>query len=96
MATLHTIVPKEGIPSLRFPKEPVELSDETRKEIHLRMEQALRLGSAEHGKCRILFEDDEGLKAVETTIWAFDAQVIVLKYGLTIPVSRVVGIEFPS
>lgn len=93
---LHTMIPKERIPSLRFPRQPVPLSAEEHSEIQRKMEQATRLGNGEHGKCRILFQDDEGLKAVETTIWAFDPQNIVLKYGMTIPVSRVVGIEFPS
>lgn len=94
--SLHTIIPKERIPSLRFPRQPVSLSSEQHQEIQRKLEQATRLGNGEHGKCRILFQDDEGLKAVETTIWAYDPENIVLKYGMTIPVSRVVGIEFPS
>jgi hypothetical protein len=93
---LHVTIPKERIPSLRFPRQPLPMSAEQRKEIEQKMELAARLGNGEHGKCRILFQDDEGLKAVETTIWAFDPENIVLKYGMTIPVSRVVGIEFPS
>jgi hypothetical protein len=93
---LHTTIPKERIPSLRFPRQPVPLSATEHDEIFRKMEQATRLGNGEHGKCRIVFQDDEGLKAVETTIWAYDPQNIVLKYGMTIPVSRVVSIEFPS
>lgn len=81
---------------MRFPSQPVPLSDEQHKDIMHKMELATRLGNAEHGKCRIIFEDDEGLKAVETTIWAFDPENIVLKYGMTIPVGRVVGIDYPS
>ena len=92
----HTTIPKERIPSLRFPRQPVPLSAEQHDEIMRKMEQATRLGNSEHGKCRIIFQDDEGLKAVETTIWAFDPQNIVLKYGMTSPVSRVLSIEFPS
>jgi hypothetical protein len=92
----HTIIPKERIPSLRFPRQPVALSEAQHLEIQQKMELATRLGNGEHGKCRILFQDDEGLKAVETTIWAYDPINIVLKYGMTIPVARVVSIEFPS
>lgn len=90
-----TIIPKELVASLRFPKSPVMLSEEERRDIQHRMLEATRLGNAEHGKCRIVFMDDEGLKAVETTIWTFDPENIVLKYGMTIPVSRVLRIEFP-
>lgn len=92
----HTMIPKERIPSLRFPRQAVTLSAEEHQEIQQKMEWATRLGNGEHGKCRIVFQDDEGVKAVETTIWAYDPQNIVLKYGMTIPVSRVVSIEFPS
>ena len=46
-------------------------------------------------KCRILFRDDEGIKYVETTVWTFDRDRIVLKYGTTIPFQRVIDILFP-
>lgn len=96
MPAVHTTIAKERIPSLRFPRQPVPLTDEQHHAILQKMEHATRLGNAEHGKCRIIFQDDEGLKAVETTIWAFDPENIVLKYGMTIPVARVVEIEYPS
>lgn len=90
-----TIIPKELVASLRFPRQPVVLSEEEHREIQRRMREAALLGNAEHGKCRILFQDEEGLKAVETTIWTYDRHNIVLKYGMTIPVWRVVSIEIP-
>lgn len=90
-----TVIQKERIPSLRFPRQSLMLSDPEKAGIQVMMERATRLGNSEHGKCRILFQDDEGLKAVETTIWTFDSENIVLKYGTTIPVARVVSVEFP-
>ncbi|MEO8591327.1 MAG: hypothetical protein ABI432_18250 [Flavobacteriales bacterium] len=95
LAPNTTVIPKERIPTLRFPKQPVALSDEQHKEIFRKLQEATRLGNAEHGKCRIVFQDDEGLKAVETTIWTFDPENIVLKYGTTLPISRVVSVEIP-
>ncbi len=89
------IIPKEQVSSLRFPRQPLMLSESERKGILQNMAEATRLGNVEHGKCRICFYDDEGLKAVETTIWTFDPENIVLKYGMTIPVSRVVSVDFP-
>ena len=89
------IIPKETIPSLRFPHQAVPLSAEEHRDIMEKLAWATRLGNAEHGKCRIHFKDDEGVKAVETTIWAFDNDHIVLKYGMTIPVGRVLAIEVP-
>lgn len=89
------LIPKERIPSLRFPSEPLALSTVQRSAIKDKLEWATRLGSVEHGKCRIVFQDDEGVKAVETTIWAFDTENVVLKYGMSIPLSRVQAIEIP-
>lgn len=89
------MIPKERISSLRFPKQPLVLTDAQRRDILSNMANATRLGNSEHGKCRIVFEDDEGVKAVETTIWTFDPDNIVLKYGMTIPVGRVVSVDIP-
>lgn len=89
------MIPKERIPSLHFPKQPVELTEAQRNANMAVMRDATRLGNTDHGKCRIVFEDDEGLKAVETTIWTFDKDHIVLKYGTVIPIGRVVGIHIP-
>ncbi len=90
-----TLIPKERIPGLRFPQDPLAITMDQRRSMLRTLQVATRLGNAEHGKCRIVFQDDQGLKAVETTIWAFDPENIVLKYGTTIPVSRVVSIEIP-
>ncbi len=90
-----TIIDKELIAGLRFPKQPVVISDEQRKAIHAKLLQATKLGNTEHGKCRITFLDDEGMKAVETTIWTYDQDNIVLKYGMVIPIARVLSVDIP-
>jgi len=89
------LIAKELISSLRFPKQPLSLTDEERNANYSSMQRATRLGNAEHGKCRIVFEDDEGMKAVETTIWTFDPDNIVLKYGMSIPIARVLSVYIP-
>jgi uncharacterized protein (UPF0248 family) len=38
--------------------------------------------------------DAEGLKQVETTIWATGEKNIVLKHGMTIPIHRIVDVSF--
>ncbi len=95
LPTNARIIPKEQVSSLRFPRQALMLSESERSGILHNTEEATRLGNSEHGKCRIVFQDDEGLKAVETTIWTFDPENIVLKYGMTIPVSRVVSVDIP-
>lgn len=94
MITTHAVpIQKEAISSLKFPVDPVRLKPDHQRERDRAIERAMTLGNTERHKCRILFKDSEGLKVVETTIWSCDKQNIVLKYGLTIPVSRVVSIE---
>jgi uncharacterized protein (UPF0248 family) len=42
----------------------------------------------------VVFEDDQGRKMIETTIWATGEKNIVLKHGMTIPIHRIVEISF--
>ena len=94
MITTHAVeVPKEKIVDLHFPSEPVQLSEEHRRQRDRKLERAMQLGNVEHIKCRILFRDAEGLKQVNTTVWSFDRQSIVLKSGVTIPLARVLDID---
>lgn len=51
------------------------------------------LGNIHHQKIRIVFQDDEGVKEVRTTIWAADDRFIVLKKGVSIPVDRVIELN---
>ena len=93
--TAAQVIAKEDLERLRFPQEAVLLSDAHRAELKQKVSRAVQLGNGEHGKCRILFRDAEGLKAVETTIWSADDRILVLKYGATIPLARVIDIEMP-
>lgn len=93
LAPNTTLIAKELIAGLRFPKQPVPLPEEQRAAIQGKLAQAMRLGNSERGKCRITFHDEEGLKAVETTVWTYDPDNIVLKYGMSIPVARVVDVH---
>ena len=54
---------------------------------------ATRLGNGYRGKVAILFEDDEGLKRVDTTIWAHGTEYICLKGGVWLPISRIVEVR---
>lgn len=51
--------------------------------------EATRLGNIHHGKVGIIFEDDEGLKRVDTTIWSTGAKYICLKGGVWLPIDRI-------
>lgn len=80
------LIQKENIPSLSF-KKAIEL--EQSPDLREQLVSATRLGNHHKGKIRIRFRDDEGMKAVETTIWATGGKYICLKGGIWIPISRI-------
>lgn len=85
-----TLVEKEIIGSLSFKnREPVKQHPKLMDQI----KSATRLGNAYRGKVAIIFADDEGVKRVETTIWAHGAKYICLKGGLWLPIDRILEIK---
>ncbi|MFN3342515.1 MAG: hypothetical protein ACK40M_07445 [Flavobacteriales bacterium] len=88
-STDPVLIPKEKIAALRFPEQEVKSCPEEMKSLRHKLYIATTLGNLNQHKCRITFSDEEGVKAVETTIWATAEQRIVLKYGLTIPIHRI-------
>ncbi len=88
--TAPILIEKEQIPSLIFPKEPIERSKDQLSILRKKLRDSMVLGNIHHQKIKIVFQDSEGLKEVRTTIWAADERFIVLKKGVSIPVDRVV------
>jgi hypothetical protein len=88
------LIPKEEVANLKFPRAEIFKSSEQHAELRKKLEQATMLGNNEHSKIKIVFEDQEGPKMIETTIWATGEKNIVLKKGMTIPINRIVDISF--
>ena len=84
------IINKEQIKDLSF-KSPLNFTQE--EDIHRKLEEATRLGNGYHTKIAIIFQDDEGLKRVDTTIWATGQKYICLQGGMWIPINHIVSIE---
>ena len=79
------LVEKETIPSLPFhDKSRVKQHQNLRKQI----DKATILGNMHRRKVSILFEDDNGIKRVDTTIWASGTKFVCLKGGVWIPINR--------
>ena len=84
-----TNIEKESISRLRFPIQEVLKSA---LEIGQRMadlHRGLLLGNIHKGKVKIIFEDGESVRQVETTIWALTDNRVILKQGLGIPLCRI-------
>lgn len=87
-------IDKENVKDLRFPNKEVLTDKKDIIKRRLMLERATALGNIDKQKFRILFEDDEGLKYVETTIWATTEKRICLKGGVCIPINRIHYIDF--
>jgi hypothetical protein len=85
------LIEKEIIPNLKFKSEVTFKQQEGLIE---RLNEATKLGNLHRGKIAIIFQDDEGLKRVETTIWATGAKYICLKGGVWLAINRIKEIQF--
>ncbi len=85
------LIEKESIPELSFlhskaKKQSVDIVEQINK--------ATQLGNSQKGKVSIFFESDQGLKRVETTVWAAGSKFICLKGAVWIPIANLVEIRF--
>lgn len=87
------IVEKETVKVMIFPKEEVLKTSESAKERRNLLERATVLSNLYHNKVKIVFEDRDGSKMVNTTIWATTDAAIMLKGGVVIPIHRIHTIE---
>lgn len=82
-------IEKEKIEGLHFPPEEVLLGKEKIVERKSELTKAMRLGTMFKDKVKIIFEDTEGMKTVETAIWGVTEKNVILKKGIVIPLHRV-------
>ena len=85
-----TLIEKEIISSLSFNSN---LKIEQHPMLIEQIKEATKLGNSYRRKVSILFQDDQGLKRVDTTIWANGAKYICLKGGVWIPINRIVEVR---
>jgi uncharacterized protein (UPF0248 family) len=82
-------IPKESVDQCEFPSEEVLEDPAAIADRRKMLERATSMGNTEHTKFKIVFQDDEAVKQVETTIWATGDRNISLKHGKTIPIHRI-------
>lgn len=85
------LIEKESIPNLSFTQSrATQQADDLIDQIN----KATQLGNSQKGKVSIFFQSDQGLKRVETTIWAAGSKFICLKGAVWIPIANLVEIQF--
>lgn len=87
--TIPHLINKEMIPNLRFPDTEVLSAADSIAKRRIELERALALGNLEHGKIKLIFEDDDCVYQVETTVWGLTDKRVILKQGIVIPIQRI-------
>jgi hypothetical protein len=87
------LVEKETVKAMFFPREEVLKTVDSAKERRNLLERATVLSNLYHNKVKIVFEDRDGSKMVDTTIWATTDTAIMLKGGVVIPIHRIHTID---
>ena len=90
LTTQPELINKESIHQLRFENK---IRVEQHPYLLSQITKATRLGNSYRSKVFIFFQDDSGMKKVETTIWAFGEKYICLKGGVWLPIERLVEIK---
>ena len=88
------VINKEDVPNYHFVSYDVLDSDDERHHRKSELDKAMILGNSEHVKIKIFFMTVEGLKEVETTVWAATSESISLKGGIHIPIHSISKIAF--
>lgn len=83
------LIQKEEISKYHFVHKEVLDTPEERRVRFANLSKAMILGNAHKSKVKIVFETEEGSKAVETTIWSTDENEITLKGGINIPMQSI-------
>jgi hypothetical protein len=83
------LVQKETIVDCKFLND-IQLNQQ--ENLLQQIKDATILGNSHRTTVTIIFQDDDGIKRVDTTIWASGAKFICLKGGLWIPINRIIEI----
>jgi len=83
------LIQKEIVGELKFPQAEVLIDKSEIQQRVAALHHATSLGNLDHHKVNIYFEDSEGVKRVNTTIWAITDKRILLKNGRSIPINRI-------
>ncbi len=86
-------IQKEQIQFLNFPTQEVLRSKQDIYDRCLDLKRAMSLGNLEREKVKIVFMDDQGIKTVETTVWAVTSKSVILKKSMVIPLERIISVN---
>jgi hypothetical protein len=84
------LIEKESLPNYKFLTAPAEeINVEKDKLIN-----SVRLGNEFKSKAYIAFQTDQGPKKIETTVWGVTEKYLLIKNGVSIPLTSLISIEY--
>ena len=92
MKTSIIEIKKELVSSLKFPNKEVLTSKKAKINRSICLNRASILGNIYRTKMKIIFKDKEGIKKVNTTVWAFTEKYVILKGSNLIPLNRILDV----
>ena len=78
---------------LHFPEEDVFFGMNERYDRNKTVQRTIANGIVSETKVRIEFQDVEGQKIIETSIWEVSCHKVILRNGDSIPIHRIVRID---
>ena len=90
---LPQLIEKESISQIKFKEEFRFRSQDEKKKLDYLLYNAMILGNISHNKVKIVFTTEEGIRQVETTIWAATENNIILKGGVVIPTYCILDVK---
>jgi len=88
------LVEKEELKNHSFPETDVLSDLEAKKNRSQKLHRATSLGNLEHKRVHIIFQDEEGIKRLYTTLWAQMDNKIIMRDANVLPAHRVVDVIF--
>lgn len=85
-------VKKEEIPALHFVSYDVLETNAQREKRKHDLEDAMKISNTDKAKSVIYFMTSDGLRFVETTVWAATDENVVFKGGVSIPTTCVLKV----
>jgi hypothetical protein len=89
-----TFISKEEIPKLKIPNREVLSTPEEIQARKSDLENAMRLGNNDHNKVKLIFQTEEGVMMVETTVWEVTQNYVLLKSNTHLPIRSIYRIDF--
>lgn len=83
------LIAKEDITKYHIVHNEVLDTAEDRRLRYANLCKAMILGNTHKGKIRLVFDTEEGIKAIETTIWSADENTVSIKGGINIPIQAI-------